>query len=150
MLNSFSNSVKFPSHLVLKQDKKKKSTQIFANSISSRSADDFNKCRCSRTMSPAPLENIQTPQFCPVCILMICGGTVSQECDCVHLCQHIQPGLRPNQLWAEPEVGSAIMNQGSLNLLIHPPPVYLSCYPSFHPLPHSFYCWLLSLSSTSL
>lgn len=125
MLNSFSNSVKFPNHLVVKKNQHKYLQIAFH-------PDDFSKGRWSHTVSPAPLENIQTPQSCPLCILMICGGTESQECDCVHLCQHTSTGLHPKQLWAEPEVGSAIVNQDSLNLLIHP----ILHHPSIHPATH--------------
>lgn len=153
MLNSFWNSVNFLNHLVFPAEPKKKSTKVFSKNISSRSADDFNKCRCSHMMSPAPLENIQTPYFCPV--LMICGGTASQQCDCVHLCQHTQSGLaciqtsfEQNQKWAQPS-----LNQGSLNPLIHPihrhPSIYPR-YPSLHPPPHSNSHWPLSLGCMSL
>lgn len=63
---------------------------------------------------------------------MICGATGSQECDCVHLCQHTGPGLCPNQLWAEPEVGSEPCEAQffkSPHLSRRPPSIHLSPQP---------------------
>lgn len=141
MLHSLSN-VTFPNHLA----RLAKSTQIFANSISSRSADNLGRRRCKpHSGLQLQLENVQTTRFSPRCFLMICGATGSQECDCVHLCQRTGPGLCPNQLWGEPEVGSEPREAQfykSPHLSRRPPSIHLSHHPHLHP--HSNSHWLLS------